>query len=80
MYLRRGSRYVIDPLIEPRKDEFRKASGRGETKITWTNLGVPYEAIHTILVNGNIKLEDVQLRKVDEEDFTKIKNRCISTQ
>ena len=78
IYFKRSSRYIIDNDNQERREILYEAIMRGETKIQWKHPNFTYEAIFNGIVTKFIKLEDLSICKVADNEFAKIKNKCIN--
>ena len=78
VYFKRSSKYVIDTSNLEKREILRDAILRGEAKIQWRHTNVAYEAIYNGITNRFIKLEEVTISKLPDNDFNKLKNKCIN--
>ena len=78
VYFKRSSKYVIDTSNLEKREILRDAILRGEAKIQWRHTNMAYEAIYNGITNRFIKLEEVTISKLPDNDFNKLKNKCIN--
>ena len=78
LYFKRSSRYIIDKENQERREILHETLMRGEAKIRWKHPNVTYEAIFNGIATKFIKLEDLSICKVADNEFAKIKNKCIN--
>ena len=78
IYLKKSSRYIIDIKDPERREILRDAILRGESKIQWRHKDVTYEAIYNGINTRFIGLEEVTITKLPDNDFNKVRNKCIN--
>ena len=78
IYLKKSPCYIIDTKDPERREILRAAILRGESKIQWRHKDVSYKAIYNGINNRFIGLEEVTISKLPDNDFNKIRNKCIN--
>ena len=78
VYLKRSLKHKIDLNDMDSRETIREIILKGGAKIQWRHPNVVYEAIHTGILNRVIRIEDISVTKLPDDDFKQMQNKCIN--
>ena len=78
VYLKRSSKHNIDLNDMDSRETIREIILKGGAKIQWRHPNVAYEAIHTGILNRAIRIEEISVSKLPDDDFKQVQNKCIT--